>query len=181
MTHNKTAARSAIAVALAGALGSTAALAADYNGSTSVSVSTGFTVTETTALDMGGVALVPSTGVVTSADTTTHVTVTMAPATGVLTSDTTGMVLVIADGTPLDLAVSGAAPSTALTLTASAVSLSSFGQSDISLGTFTPDIATTTDAAGDLNAKFGATMTFYHGSTYGDGTYSGNYTVSLTY
>ena len=177
MSYKKTAIQVALAVSVAGLLGSTAAIATDFNGTASATVQTGVTIAETTALNFG------TLGVKVPADMNVLTVVTMAPATGVLTSNVPANVLVISDGTPLDLAITAGPPSASLAISQSgSASLAGTGANNsITLSTFVASAALLTDANGALNVKFGADLTFDLNSTYGAGTYSGAYILNVTF
>lgn len=177
MSYKKTAIRSALAVSVAGLLGSTAAIATDFNGTASATVQTGVTIGETTSLSFG------TLGVKVPTDMDAITVVTMAPSTGVLNSNAPAKVLVISDGTPLDLAITAGPPSASLTISQSGTAtLAGTGANNsITLSTFVASAALLTDANGALNVKFGADLTFDVNSTYGAGTYSGAYILNVTF
>ncbi len=177
MPYSTSAARPVLAVFIAGLLGSTAAVATDFNGTASVAVSTGVTIAETTGLNFG------TLGVINSTNLGATTSITMAPADGTLTSDTTAEIIVIADGTPLELAVTAGPPSSTITLgnSPSGSLIGTGSNSTITLNNFIADSPLLTDGNGTLNVKFGADLVFNVNSTYGAGSYTGSYTVQLTF
>ncbi len=177
MLNKKSAIRTALAVSVAGLLGSTAAVATDFNGTASVAVATGVTIVETSGLNFG------TLGVINSTNLGAATVVTMAAGTGVLTSDTVAEIIVIADGTPLELAVTSGPPSAVINLsgTPSGTLTGTGSNSTVTLNNFIADSPLLTDANGGLNVKFGADLVFGIASTYGAGSYTGSYTVTLTF
>ena len=177
MPYITSAARPVLAAFVAGLLGSTAAVATDFNGTASVAVSVGVTIGETTGLNFGTLGVINSTRLL------AVTSVTMAPADGTLTSDTPAEIIVIADGTPLELAITAGPPSSTITLANSpSGSLVGTGaNSTVTLNNFIADSPLLTDGNGALNVKFGADLVFGVDSTYGAGSYTGSYTVQLTF
>lgn len=178
MPARKLAIRSAIAASVAGLLSSTAALATDFNGTATATISTGVTITEAYMLTFGTLGITSPTqlGSITK--------VTAAPADGKITSNNTTDIIVISDGTPLELVISGAPPNAALTFTdvAGGTTLVGTGSnSAITLQNFVADIPLVSDSNGNLNVRFGAEIVFGNDSTYGAGSYTGAYTISLTF
>lgn len=168
--------RQYLALTVAGLLGTTSALATDFNGTATVVVQSGITIMEVAAMNFGTI------GVKFPADMPGVTKVTMTASSGALNSNNSSNVLVISDGTALSLAISNAPPAAALSLVGPSTTLIGTGSNNpITLDNFINDIPLTTDANGNLSVKFGADITFEVNSTYGSGTYTGSYTLQLSF
>ncbi|WP_189379295.1 hypothetical protein [Thalassotalea profundi] len=177
-------------------------LAETVNGTASVTVQNGFTLTQTTPLSFGTiVALADADGANSSDFATLKVDSDGVTADVVdLSGATNASIVPISAGTPGQFTVSGAAPNTVLTITnPSAFTLSdpSAGDSKIfDVTAFTNDVVTSgsaftydTDATGTLVFNIGATLgtdNSLAGGTaapvaYDNVTFTGTYTMTVDY
>lgn len=169
--------RSVVGASIAGLMGTTAAIATDFTGTATVIVQSGVTITEVAALSFGTV------GITNGSQMAATTVVTMTPSDGTLTSNNTSNILIISNGTPLDLSITNGPANNALSFSdVSGTTLIGTGSnSAITLRNFVPSVPPTTDSNGNLSVKFGAELVFLIDSTYSSGTYSGSYTISLNF
>jgi len=171
--------KGAIAAAVTSVFGASAVYAESVNTTATVDIITGFTFVETTPLNFGDIAVLKSISV------GTDVTVTMNETSGArTTSDATEVALLAGGGeTRLVLDASAAPPFTAMTVTIPDTTALTVGTNpDIVMSALTEDAGgTTTDAGGALNLTYGATLIFSNSETYGAGTYTGPFTVTLDF
>ncbi len=169
--------RSVVGASIAGLLGTTAAIATDFTGTATVIVQSGVTITEVTAISFGTV------GITNGSQMAGTTVVTMTPSDGTLSSNNTSNVLIVSNGTPLELSVTNGPSLHALSFSdVSGTTLTGTGANNaITLQNFVASVPLTTDGSGNLSVKFGAELVFLVDSTYGTGTYSGSYTISLNF
>jgi hypothetical protein len=156
------------------------------SGTASTVVDNSFTAVEFVAADIDQVAIVVAP-------------LTIGTATYVLNPD--GSTVITNSGTdarfiPVDqsgkspgqINISGAAPSTPLSLSFSTLSNLTCGacmggNPVIVMDTYTSDVGfnPSTDASGNLTINFGFTLTTQAGAAYEDGTYTGQYQVMISY
>lgn len=169
---------SAIAAAVSVVFGASAVKAEVINSLVTADIQTGFTFTETQTMQFGTIAVLKTIG---GAD----VTVGMNSSTGVRTSSLATEVALIAGGGErvMILDASVAPPFTLMNLTAVPSTTLGLGTNPtILLGSFVEDAGgVTTDASGNLNLQFGATLSFSNGATYGAGLYTGTAVVTLDF
>jgi hypothetical protein len=169
----------AIAAAVTSVFGASAVYAETVNSTASVDIITGFTFVETTPFNFGDIAVLKTISA------GTDVTVTMNETTGVrATSDATEVALLAGGGeTNLVLDASAAPPFTVLAVTVPDSTALTVGTNpDILMSALVEDAGgLTTDAAGALNLQYGATLVFSNGETYGAGTYTGAFAVTLDF
>ena len=145
-------------------------------------VQNAFNLTETQALGFGTIVAINH-----ATDTSTLVIDTAGTPT--FNNPGSARLVEVVAGQQAIFDITGAAPTTALTLTAPGpVTLvcgaCSSSQEDFTVNAFTDDVAgaPTTDAAGAVTFNMGATLsTIASANVYEDGLYSGAYTVTVDY
>jgi len=152
------------------------------NYTVSVVVDNAFTMTETTAVSFGTVSALAT------ASDSSVLTMNGQTGVGVVTNGATSRLIVIAAGTPGVVTITGAPPSTAMTIgDPAAVSLGNPATSGEA--TFTADLTatglafvTTTNGAGEMVIRIGGTLTTeITANLYTDGTYTGTYVMTVSY
>jgi len=158
------------------------------NYTVSVVVDNAFTMTETTPVSFGTISAL--SGVTNAA----VLTLNGQTGVGMVVNPTDAggaplaRIIVITDGTPGVVTITGAPPSTAMTITdPAAVTLDN--PATTGEATFAADLnatglgyVTTTDAAGELVIQIGGTLTTQQtANLYTDGTYTGTYSLVVAY
>jgi hypothetical protein len=178
MSNNNWITKGAIAAAVTTVFGASAVTAETINSTATVDIITGFTFVETSPINFGDIAVLNTIG---AAD----VTVVMNETSGTrTTSDATEVALLAGGGeTRLVLDASAAPPFTAMAVTIPETAALTVGTNpDIIMSALTEDGGgLTTDAGGALNLTYGATLVFSNGETYGAGTYTGPFSVTLDF